>query len=61
MIVFFEAFHVAWRNGEAVYSDSRVAGNSSKIPAAARASGSAILADLCALILRDLAALQASG
>lgn len=61
MIVFFEIFHVASRNGEAVFSDVKIPGNSYKIPAAARASGSVILADLCVLMLRDLAALQASG
>lgn len=59
MIVFFEIFHIASRNGEAIFLDVKISGNNYKIPAA-QASGFMILTDLCVLMLRDLAALQAS-
>lgn len=57
--MFFEIFHIASRNGEAIFLDVKISGNNYKIPAA-RASGFVILTDLYVLTLRDLAALQAS-
>lgn len=59
MIVLFEIFHLVLRKGDTIFLDVKISGNNYKIPAA-QASGFMILSDLCVLMLKDLAALQAS-